>query len=897
MKSIQDKLYYYAPPVQALLLWQSLALFWFCGLLAAKYPLMGVTAMGVFVCIDSRLWRLSMLAMASALFILGMLAIMLSMPKRPPIPAWTVKGAVPVSIFLQGEVIHVQSLPDARLRIFLKNVHAVEHPEEQKLSGLLVWTWDQKNFAKEKILGPRPLPGQSVRVLAKVRSTEGYRNRWGSDFGAYWQNQEVFWRIWTRDAQGKPEIFGQATFFAKAREYIRQKLFSLVFAPSFYTGTGEKTPQHLQHLQGHQNGQGHQDWQDRQKTQQQPLQQQGRAFLPALLMYERFGLSEQTMEHMRAASLVHSLALSGQHLWLAVYYAALFVFCFRHVFPRIFVYLPKMKFLGLVCLPLALLYLWIGNAPPSLIRAALMLGLGLFFYWRMHVITLGQVLLCAALCITVYAPLSFYNLGLQLSVLCVGSICLLMPLIRRLSRVDKKEKERMTFSVLTRCAYSIGRGALGIFCISLGIQGALLPLFLTYFPPSGLWFFSNVLWLPILAYWVLPLGAFGMICAVISYTGIASFLLEVAAWPCTALLHGLAWMQEHGLFAFSAVLRPSWTTVLAWIPLCLALALLIGRVSWHDICRKSDSTVKNTNALPAIIKRLTILAACLLCIGPVQRYLTHFSDTLCLELMDVGQGQAVQIVLPGGQRFLIDGGGSFSSRFDPGTDLVLPSLLYNASPRLWAMMNTHPDVDHLRGLVHMLPLVEVERFYTNGQNFSKKDTKLWHEYGKRRFLPKRQALYAGMELSLPVLGVQDIFLEVLWPTQKTELTDNAASLVLRLVQGQGVERVGIALLCGDAEKETLQALLDLGVDISAKVLILPHHGAKDSLLPEFYEKVKPEMAFVSAGRQNAFGHPHARVVQTLQKMQIPLYSTAKNGAIQFFWQRKTRSFYRNSVLP
>ncbi len=853
---------YYTPPLQALLLWHSLSLFWFCGLLAAKYPLMGFASMLLFLCIDSRLWTWRAVLFALFLFCLGMLAIMQNMPQRPAIPPWTLSGSVPKNIQLQGEVSHVQSLPDARLRIFLKNVHAVEYPQTHKLAGLTVWTWEQKY--KEQGEGvrntswTRPLPGQSVRITAKVRSTEGFRNRWSSDFGAYWQNQEVFWRIWSRADQGNPIIFGTPYFLAQAREYVRKKLYAAL----------------SDGVQGHENGN----------------KQQAQAFLPALLMYERFGLSEQTMERMRAASLVHSLALSGQHLWLAVYYAAFLVFICAYFFPRIFLYIPKRKLLGLVSLPLALLYLWIGNAPPSLIRAALMLALALFFYWRMKLMLLGHILLCTALCITLYSPLAFYNLSLQLSLLCVGSICLLLPVLRRLPFLLVSKRDIQQFATVKRYTHNFLKTIVSIFCISLAIQCALLPIFLTYFPPSGVWFISNVFWLPILACWVLPVGALGMLFSLFSCLEVAAVLLQIASWPCELLLQCLAWMDSQNLFSFSALVRPAWTTVLAWIPLCLALALLVGRVSWHDLNFKKNSSAHK------ILTRLTVLSAFLLCIGPVQRYIAHFSDHVVLEVMDVGQGQAVALTLPGGQRLLVDGGGSFSSRFDPGTDLVLPSLVYNTSPRLWAMINTHSDVDHLRGLLHILPLVSVEHFFNNGEKFSATDRALWHAKAQIRPLPKKQALFAGMEVPLPVSGEQNIFLEVLWPPKAEDAAGNNASLILRLVQKEGAQRIGIALLCGDAEKDVLQALLDAKKDISAQVLLLSHHGAKDALLPDFYRKVQPLMAFVSAGRQNAFGHPHYVVRKALQNLDIPLYSTAKSGAIRVYWSRKQQSLHMEAMV-
>ncbi len=846
------------PPLQPLLLWQSLSFFWFCGLLAAKFPLIGLICLLVFVLIDSRLWRLPALSAACVLFLFGICAIYLTTPQVPPTPSWTMSGKRPVKLLLQGQIVHVQSLPESRLRIFLKDVHAVHAPNSQKLTGLTVWTWSWK---EKPIKGQeqdsevraflRPLPGQSVRINASIQSTESFRNRWMNDFGEYWQNQSVFWRIWTRTDQGNPQFFGEAFFWSLLRENIRQHLYS---ALNFVEANTVNKAQAL-------------------------------AFIPALLMYERFGLTNQTLEKMQAVSLIHSLALSGQHLWLVILYSSVFIFIIGRCNSRVFLYLAKNKILNLCCIPLAIVYLWIGNAPPSLVRAAIMLMFGSLFYWRMSTMTIGQILLVTTLCITVFSPNAFYNIGLQLSVLCVACICLIGPV---LVKIENSAKKIINPHIGRRIFRYFAKKTLQIFLISLSIQLALLPIFLSYFPPSGMWFFSNVIWLPVLGLWVLPLSSLGLICAIISWSQVASFLFELAAWPCIILLETLSWMNDVGLLDFSALLRPSWTSMLACTSLALALCMLMGRVinNRNNNNHINGSRVKNI----ATIRRLTFITFCLFIVGPLQRYMTNFSDILHLELMDVGQGQAIYIKLPGSERLLIDGGGGRSKSFSVGTSVVLPSIIYNDPPRLWAMINTHPDLDHLRGLVYILEKVNVKNYYDNGENLPAEEKILWQSFAKKRMMPTRQKLFAGMKLKLPTSERFKLYLEVLSPEQNTTFADNNASLILRLVQEQDDKIVGIALLSADAELEALQALIDSKQDISAKILILPHHGAKDGLLKEFYQKVNPQIALVSAGRYNFFGHPHMTVQKALNELNIPLYNTAENGAISVFWHCDNQTF-------
>ncbi len=845
----QSSLY---PSLQGLLLWQSLSLFWLCGLFLPKMPMQVFCLALLFFSMDARLRQKSAAFMAVCLLLLGAVNFMKSVPKRPEPAAWTMQKGVPVSLLLEGEVVRVRSLPQGRVQVILQDLTPVApHLTQYKaLEGLAVWTWEwTPSFIKNEGRGlSYPLPGQKVRITAKVRTTESYRNRWGSDFGFYWQSQGVFWRLWTRDTMGKPFVFGHAHTWAQLRQDVLHRL--------------EKTIKIAQKRMSE--GEG---------SQKDARIWQALAFLPALLLGERFALAHTTYENMQALSLVHSLALSGQHLAFAGLLAWGVMQGISYCFPYAFLHIPRQKLFILCSLPFALLYLWLGNAPPSLVRAFVMLVLFSVILWRYTVANLASVLWATICFVTLLSPLALYHVGLQLSVLCVGSICLVEPLLRRIKCVFPLQRRQ---NVWQRLRTKTSRFFLQIFLISLSIQWVLLPVMLLYFEPSGLWFMANLVWLPVLGFWVLPWGALALFLSYVGQWDMAAILAHWAVVPCEALLSWAEFMKSRGLLDFSAVLRPHWSSVLAWVPLMVGLALLPGRISWKD-ARKGQASI------PQKIQHLFFLAAVLLCVGPVLRYVQYRDSAIGLEMFDVGYGQAVAISFGGGQRVLVDGAGSFSSSFDSGTRLVLPSLVYNEAPRLWAMINSHPDVDHVRGLMHMLAHFSPELFYTNGEEWGAYEQKLWKNMGQKKILPVVQALSAGQSISLPVHGASTalpLTLEVLWPPAGGNFTDNNASLILRLVQGQGAQRVGLALLCGDAEASALRTLLASGKDVSAKVIVLPHHGALDGYVPQLYDAVGASVALASVGRQNAYGHPHHMVRKALEGRNITLYTTAKDGAIQ-----------------
>ncbi len=843
----------FSPPLQALLLWQSLSLFWLCGLLLPQIPTQILCFSLFLFYMDERLHQKSNAFMAICLLLLGTLTFMQALPKRPEPAVWTMQEGRPVSVLLEGEVLRVRSLPQGRVQVVLQHLKPMEPRLEQHeaLEGLAVWTWQwSSKFIQEKELHgvSFPLPGQRVRITAKVRTTESYRNRWGHNYGFYWQSQGVFWRLWTRDTMGNPQILGKAHYWAQLRQDIMHGF--------------EKTLNMV-----------HEKQEKEENVHSKSLEQQALAFLPALLLGERFGLAHTTMENMQALSLVHSLALSGQHLALVALFAWGLLQGISFFAPHVFLYISRQKLFIICSLPLAVLYLWLGDAPPSLLRAFVMLMLFSVVFWRYTVATLASVLWATICLITLFYPLMVYHVGLQLSVLCVGSICLMVPVLRRIKYVIPLQRRQ---SFWQRIRAKTGRFFLQIVLISLGIQVALLPVMLLYFEPSGVWFAINLIWLPVLGFWVLPWGALGLLFSCLEQWSVSIFMVQLAVLPCEALLLLAERMQSFDLLDFSVALRPHWSSTLAWVVLMLGLALLPGRISWKTAQRGQAN-------IPKKIQTLFFLAAFLLCIGPMLRYVQHRKFAVYLEMFDVGHGQALAITMPGGGRVLIDGSGASSYSFDPGTRLVLPSLVYNTAPRIWAMISTHPDVDHARGLIHMLAHMTPEYFYTNGEDFGSYEQKLWKSIEQKKSLPVQSPVFAGQQIALPMYsfnGLPPLTLEVLSPPVYGAFAANDASLILRLVQGEGAQRVGLALLCGDAEVPALQALLASGRDISAKVLVLPHHGALDGYLPQFYDAVGASVALASTGRQNAYGHPHALVRKALEERNIPLYTTAEEGAMK-----------------
>lgn len=921
------------PPLQALLIIQLYAIFWITGIAAAVWPLPAFICALLFAVVDTRLcmglhiilrivqpivlrmglrpllhtfqhtppYTFVRLALAACIFMAGFF-VAHTLLADPPAPAWmydTFQGDKKRSPErLCGTVTDTRGLPDNRLRVLLtglrpETAHTAKaalvtlrsHTSkpapptlETPAPGLTAWTWENPLF--------RPLPGQMVCLSGRLRDTAGFAGMGSTDWRLNAAAQGIYQRLWSQGAQGAPQISGTAGLSARLREDARLAMQAALQLPTQNTATAAYSALSTGGAPATGgavsiNGAGTTPKIPGNPEAPTIAALQGKAVLMALLFGDRQYLSTKTLDNFAAAALVHSLALSGQHLAVAGLLGLICVLTAARLSAGLYLRLPRALLITLAACPPALLYLWLGNAPASLLRAACMLFIMAFWLLRGQARTTLDVLITAVACITLVSPLSVFDTGLQLSALCVATIGLAMPLLRRIMP-DAPTSEGQA-SILRRA----GRMFLRILLVSLLIQTALLPLNLLLFGNAGLWFWLNVLWLPVVDVLVLPGAALGLALAVTGFDELARLVLNAAALPCEILIALLDALAARDLLQPQAYLRPHWTALPAFACLLTAWAYSIGR-----------------KPLPRQSMLLCALAATLLCTGPALRIVDRLSGQTRLEVYDVGQGAAQALYLPGALRLVIDGGGSASPRFDPGRTLLDPVLSYNDAPRLTAVLNSHPDMDHLGGLLHLARRFEVAALFDNGRDGKGERGAQWAMLRKAM---NGRALVAGDVLALgdPVQGLQ---LHVLHPPasdftahtaaklspslshplpQETiaRWQGNDASLVVRLT----LHGRGLALITGDIELSGLRRLVDSGQDLRAEVLIAPHHGSDQNFLPAFYMAVAPRLVVASCGRQNRYNYPGHRLRAWLAGQNIPLLRTDKDGRITVNWPTRDAS--------
>lgn len=736
-------------------------------------------------------------------FGLGLAAAYFSFPGQP-------QGNVPEFITsrdkvrISGSIDEVVTRPDKRERIILSRIKIRDGSTEMRLPGRMVVNWYQaRRFV---------LPGRKMAFTSRVKPVHSPANEgvWNSEF--YWHKQNVFWRSYAVKSKSDVALSKKADFWA-------QKRFELIKAAEsgIDSLSGVWPEKEIERIKG---------------------------ISLALLFGERFYLENDFVDRVRRASLGHSLALSGMHLGMIVFAGWLVAGAAGSLFPRIYMFLPRPKLAFCLALPLTLLYIWLGQAPHSLVRSGLM-----FFFWGIFVWfgrgrNLTDALLAALAVILILNPLSLFDLSLQLSALAVAGICVFQPIMS---------------SVLRRVPYFFLRAVvfyfLGLLMITLAVNLFLLPVQSWTFGYLSGHLYLNLLWIPLLGMFILPLVFLGLLAALL-FPAAAPFFYWAAGMIINPFADFLAYMDSRHWLEPFLVIRPGWGLMIAYY---FFLLLIV-----HLICYQR-------------ITRTIAVSSALVLFAAAAPYLRHIPDrSACLQLMDVGQGQCAFVRSPQGEFTVIDGGGSWNLDYDLGRRVVAPALSWRRWPRAENCILSHGDIDHMRGLYYPLAHADMDKFWFNGIWPDKLDGKLLFRSLDRggesvRVLRKGDRVRLGKGLNLSVLHPPGFF-------RYTDNNNN--SLVLRLTwKGRG-----LALIPGDIEKKGMQALLDSKENLKAEVLVLPHHGSESSLFPEFYRRVNPDVVLVSTGFLNYFRMPSKEVVRYFMSRDIPVFNTAQCGQINVSWE-------------
>lgn len=228
-----------------------------------------------------------------------------------------------------------------------------------------------------------------------------------------------------------------------------------------------------------------------------------------------------------------------------------------------------------------------------------------------------------------------------------------------------------------------------------------------------------------------------------------------------------------------------------------------------------------------------------------------------IVFFDVGQGDAIFIETKSGQQILIDGGPD---------KLILEKL--NQEMPFWdrsldLVVLTHPDADHLTGLISVLEYFKVGKIITSGLETDSFVYQRWKEIIKQR---QNSIILAQAGQRMVLDG--GAIIEILWPDQEIigdySSKANNVSVVIKLIYQEAE-----FLLPGDIEAKVERELVNrAGGLLGSDLLKVAHHGSKSSTIQEFIQSVDPQVAVISVGGNNYYGHPHQEVISRLDDLVL-----------------------------
>lgn len=250
-------------------------------------------------------------------------------------------------------------------------------------------------------------------------------------------------------------------------------------------------------------------------------------------------------------------------------------------------------------------------------------------------------------------------------------------------------------------------------------------------------------------------------------------------------------------------------------------------------------------------------------------YLTYNDQKLFeISVLDVGQGDAILFEAPTGQVMLVDGGPDKRILRRLGEELPFWER------RIDMIVVSHPHEDHYGGLQSVVERYSVGVVLLTGIETRSQSYQQFVQTVQKRNIP----IYLVEKQEQVSLG--DVQLDIIYPDHSLKghwiSNLNNSSIVIRVAY----KEIDM-LLTGDAEEEEEAELIATGVDVTADILKVGHHGSDTSSTESFVKAVSPEIAVISSGKGNKYGHPSLRTLRRLERLGISIRRTDTEGTIRF----------------
>jgi competence protein ComEC len=573
----------------------------------------------------------------------------------------------------------------------------------------------------------------------------------------------------------------------------------------------------------------------------QALPEPQASLLTGILLGDDSGMPREWVEAFRTTGMTHIIAISGFNIALLI--------ALLDRFSGLF--LPR-RTAAIAIMILVALYAALVGGAASVVRAAVM-GIVYLVATRL----LGRptltvsALLVASFLMTLWNPLTLWDVGFQLSF--AATLGLMLYAGTWTAWTERRLMAGSTSFVRWRAVRLVGE----VLVVTLAAQILTLPLILYHFGRLSLASLpANILVLPVQP-GVMVTGGLTLLAGTIS-----PVLGQIAGWSAWLFLGYttgvIGLLAEVPGASMPLEMSPG---AVAFIYLAIGMVTILAMVNQRQRANYK-AQIRDRWVHLALVTVVAILLVTMIAVIS-QRPDGH----LHVAFLDVGQGDAIFVETPGGRQVLVDGG-RYPSRLLNQLSRQMP--FWDRS--LDVVIATHPDEDHIAGLVTVVERYQIDHLITNGV--------------EPDGIPIYEALLSAAATRTTVVHntrAGEIFdlgdgvrLEILHPDESFRHDgQNEASVVARLIYGELT-----VLLTGDAEAAAEEAMLNGGRVLEAVVLKAGHHGANTSSGEPFLTAVRPRYIIISAGRENSYGHPHAAMLGRAGEIGAVIMRTDELGTIE-----------------
>lgn len=558
---------------------------------------------------------------------------------------------------------------------------------------------------------------------------------------------------------------------------------------------------------------------------------QSDALLLGLLTGDRSGISKETIQLYQYMGISHLLAISGPHVLILATMLTWCLMAFLHFLMRrgfltsLYIYIPKQRLYLPIFISIVSFYVAFTGFEIPALRTWVIATVCAISLWLRFKISAFSLLLFAACIVLVLDCFAILSAAFWLS---FGASAILLLIYQQIS----KQKVDGYLSVWDRCKILIDL----LWQSQWRIFIALMPIVLWQFKAVSLIApLINLIAIPFLSLIIVPLDIVAaVIWQVIPFLG-------NAIWSLTALL---ILIFNYFLYLLEDLAKwlylPSSLTQLQLF--CLAIVLIILSLPYGLIHRIWAAFF----ILPIVLESQ--------------------SAVLKMDVLDVGQGQAVFVRTAHHQILVDTGGGSWQKgQLSMGDRVLVPFLRHQGVRELDELLLTHLDLDHRGGAPAVMDHIKVKQVRSNEYDAEKLELD-----SKTPFLQCQQGQSWQWD---------EVQFEILWPTVNTKLeSTNESSCVLIITAPMQNQQLKI-LLMGDTGWQAEYQILQQYPDLKSDILVLGHHGSKYSSAYDFIKQIDPDVAISSAGIDNRYGHPTPEAIARLNDLQIPHLSTIKTGRI------------------